>query len=441
MGILSDFFGFEAKASAPVNPTNVVTLPTSSAAEVRADILNDSADAGAIVVNSKTALQVSAALSCARVIAEGLAQVPCKVFREDKRGSLIEAADHPLFNLLSRSPNDWQTSFEFREQIGIHLAFEHNAYVYINRALGKIVELYAFEPANVSVTQNDDMTLTYKVSVNGKSQVIPATDMWHIRGFSTNGYQGNSLVGGAGVLGLAAKALGLALSTEAYGSKLFENGARPGGILTARDGTQAITPAQRNEVISMWKAQNTGLNNAHRTTFLPYNLEWKPINVSADDAQWIESRKFLIEEICRFFRVLPIMVMQSGATSYASVEQLFLAHQTHTLMPLYQRFEQSAEKNLLTPEELNAGYRIKLNANAMLRGSTAERTAYYNAMVTLGVMSVNDVRAKEDLPLSADPEADKLRGAANLFGSQPAAPTAPDEETPSDNDNNNEVSK
>lgn len=424
MGKLTDFFFGPETKSAPIVSVPIVPA-IATPEEVRADL---AANAGWFpeTVNHKTALQVSAALCCARVIAEGLAQVPCRLMKEDARGSLVEARDHPLFWLLKHKPNDWQTSFELREQMGLHLAFDHNAFVYINRVRGEIKELYAFQPGNVVVEQNDAMELTYKVKVDGREVIIPAVDMWHVRGPSWNGFRGNDAIK------LAAKTIGLAQATERYGTKLFENGARPGGILTTKAGAQPLSPEQRREIMTLWQAQNRGVDNAHKTVMLPFDLDFTTVSGSANEAQWIENRKFLIEEICRFFRVLPIMVMQTGATSYASVEQLFLAHLTHTLMPWYERFEQSAENSLLSREELEAGYTIKLNANALLRGSTAERTAYYNAMVTLGIMSANDVRAKEDLPLSDDPAADKLRGAANLFGTQPttAPEGAPIEDTP-----------
>lgn len=393
------------------------SAPKATAEQIRADLAAESKSE--VEVNHKTALQVSAALCCARVIAEGLAQVPCKVFKEDAKGSMVEARDHALFNVLARKPNDWQTSFELREQIGLHLAFTNNAFVFINRVGKQIVELYAFDPGSVTVEQSADFALTYKVNANGKSRTVPASDIWHLRGPSWNGFQGNDAIK------MAARTLGLAVHTETFGTKVFENGARPGGILTTRSGGQPLTADQRKQIIELWESQHRGAQNAHKTVMLPYDLDFTVVSGSANEAQWIENRKFLIEEVCRFFRVLPIMVMQSGNTSYASVEQLFLAHLTHTLMPWYERFEQSAENALLTPEEISAGYCIKLNANALLRGSTAERAAYYQAMRSLGVMSINEVRAKEDLPRSNDPEADRLAPAANLFGSQTAAPAAP----------------
>ena len=411
-----------------------ITPPTLSPDQIRLDIAGDAQADQSITVNDKTARQTSAVLCCARVIAEGLAQVPCTLFRERPDGGREPATDHPLFNLLKRAPNDWQTSFEFREQIGLHLVLTNNAFVYMNRVRGELVELYAFDPTTVAVEQASDMSVTYKVSTQGRQQTIPASDIWHIKGPSWNGYQGLDAIK------QAQAAIGLALTTERYATKLFQNMARPSGILTTKPGSSPLTPQQRADIKAMWEVQYRGVNNAHKTALLPFDLDFNVISGTAEEAQLIETRRFLIEEICRFFRVLPIMVMQSGATSYASVEQLFQAHLTHTLMPWYSRLEQSAEVSLLTPEERDAGYTVRLNGNALLRGSSSERSAYYNTMITLGVMTVNEVRAKEDLDRSDDPAADQLRGAANLFGSPASAapPASPTEETPTAID---EVSK
>ncbi len=417
MGFLSQFFGFDGKSPQVISTS--------------ADLLRslDRERTAGEAVNDRTAIQTSAVLCCARVIAEGLAQVPCKVFKEDGYGSPTEARDHPLYYLLNRRPNDWQTSFEFREQIGIHLALKNNAYIFKNKVNGKVVELYAFDPSVVTVEQNDTFDLAYKVTLDGKGpKSIPADDIWHIKGPSWNGFQGLDAVQ------MACKTIGLAQATERFGSKLFENGARPGGLLTTRTGAQALTPEQRNEIKTLWAAQHQGTENAHKTVMLPFDLEFTPVSGTANEAQWIENRKFLIEEICRFFRVLPIMVMQSGATSYASVEQMFLAHLTHTLMPWYERFEQSAEVSLLTRQELLDGYSIKLNANALLRASHEDRASYYQTMKTIGAMTANEIRAKEDMPRSTDPEADKLTGAANIFGGNNQTPNPAPSPQPDDNE-------
>lgn len=424
MGLLLRFFGLERKSDATITTSHDLRSAISQAARSAGEEVND-----------KTAIQVSAVLCCARVIAEGMAQVPCKVYREDSAGSPVEARDHPLYLLLNRKPNDWQTSFELREQIGFHLALKNNAYLFKNRVGNKITELYAFQPNAVTVKQNDDLTLTYNVAfADGVQREVPAEDIWHIRGPSMDGVKGIDAVE------LACNAIGLSRATENFGSKLFENGARPGGMLTTRSGGQPLTADQRAEIKKLWSEQHQGTANAHRTVMLPFDLEFTPVHSTANEAQWIENRKFLIREICRFFRVLPIMVMEDDSTSYASVEQLFLAHLTHTLMPWYERFEQSAENALLTEQELRDGYSIKLSANALLRASHIERASYYQTMKTIGAMTANEVRAKEDMPRSTDPDADKLMGAANLFGGANKLPNSASPAT-SQNDNNDEVEK
>lgn len=424
MGLIAQFFGLERKSVATIVSSHDLRSAISEAARTAGEEVND-----------RTAIQVSAVLCCARVIAEGLAQVPLKVYKHDSAGSPVEAREHPLYLLLSRKPNDWQTSFELREQIGFHLALKNNAYLFKNRVGNKITELYAFQPNAVEVKQNFDMSLTYMVTfANGQQREIPADDIWHIRGPSMDG------VKGLDAINLACNAIGLSRATETFGSKLFENGARPGGMLTTRSGGQPLTPEQRAEIKKLWSEQHQGAGNAHRTVMLPFDMEFTPVHSTANEAQWIENRKFLIREICRFFRVLPIMVMEDDSTSYASVEQLFLAHLTHTLMPWYERFEQSAENALLSEQELRDGYSIKLSANALLRASHQERASYYQTMKTIGAMTANEVRAKEDMPRSNDPEADKLTGAANLFGGQNKIPNSANPAT-SQSNNDNEVDK
>ncbi|WP_379921725.1 phage portal protein [Erythrobacter sp. R86502] len=378
------------------------------------------------VVNWDTATKVSAVFACARVIAEDLAKVPCGLYRKMPDGSRDQVINHPLHALLSHAPNDWQTSFEFREQIGLHLALTGNAFVFVTRnSRGQPLEMYAFEPSSVTVTRHSDYTFTYKVHSTGargakRDIVVPTENMWHIRGPSWNGIEGYDPVH------LAREAIGLGLATEKFGANLFKNGARPGGILS----TEAqLTPDQVDKLRSTWNSQQAGNANAHKTALLPNGLKWQSISNSANEAQWTESRRYQIEEICRFFRVNPVMVMQNAnATSYASIEQLFLSHVANTMMPWFQRFEQAAFVALLTPQEKADGYYIKLNEKALMRASAAERAAFYREGITQGWLTRNEVRGWEDLCKSADPTADKLTPAANLFGQQNTPPADEDDQ-------------
>ncbi len=368
----------------------------------------------------EAALYSTAVLCIVRVIADGIATVPFRLQRKGANGRGEDATDHPVYDLLRHEPNEWQTSYELREQIAIHAALTGNAYIFINRdGGGTPAELYAFKPGTCQPVQHADYSISYQVTTAQGLIDVPAADMWHIKGPSWDGIQGFN------TSKLAREAIGLALASEQYGANLFRNGARPSGALTAPAG---LSLDQKAALKKSWQDQHGGVGNAHKTVLLEGGVTWQSISSSANDAQWIESRKYQIEELCRAFRVLPIMVMAQGATSYNSVEQLLLAHLTHTLMPWFERIEQSARKALLSPQEKKDGYYFKLDSRALMEASTTERTAYYNAGRTGGWLTTNEIREKEDLPRSDDPTADQLTPAANLFGQQtpPAAPPQED---------------
>lgn len=390
------------------------------------------AGSGGSLVNpvDENALYSTAVLCIMRVIADGIAQVPFKLLKSENGGQGKAAVDHPLYELLRHEPNEWQTSFEFREQIAFHAGLTGNAYVFISRnAKGIPQELYAFKPNSVELVQHQDYSISYRVAARTGFIDVPSSEMWHIKGPSWDG------VIGLNPTKLAREAIGLALFSEQYGANLFKNGARPSGLLTT-DGK--LTSDQKKELKASWQDQHGGVGNAHKTALLEAGVKWQAISSNANDAQWVESRKFQIEELCRAFRVQPIMVMSQGSTSYNSVEQLMLAHIQNTLMPWYERIEQSARKALLTPEEKKAGYYFKLDSRALLEASTADRLAYFNAGRTGGWLTVNEIRELEDRERSDDPKANELTPAANLFGQQTPASSPTSTETQNgDNGNGN----
>ncbi|MEV5030998.1 phage portal protein [Sphingobium sp. LMC3-1-1.1] len=416
MNIFSSFFGgdTEAKAARPFQ-------------EVIQEIAADQDTSGDFNALNEEALDATAVLCAVRVIAQGIAQVPFKLLQKQKNDRGLEATAHPLFKVLRHEPNDWQTSYELREQIAFHLILTGNAFVFLNRhnRTAEILELYAYEPGCVTVTQDSEYNLSYRVQTGKRKTIdfidVPAENMWHIKGPSWNGWMGLNATK------LARQAIGLSLAGEQFGANLYKNGARPGGILS----TDAnLTADQRAELKRAWNEQQSGTKNAHKTAVLGGGMKFQPIASTANEAQWTESRKFQIQEICRAFGVQPVMLMADGATSYNSVEQLLLAHLTHTLMPWYERIEQSAYKALLSKEDKAKGFYIKLDSKALLESSNADRLAYYNAGRTQGWLTTNEIRALEDLPRSDDPMADQLMPAANLFGQT---------ETPLPTENNNEA--
>jgi HK97 family phage portal protein len=388
------------------------TTETKSNDDVLRDLLSGSNSKSGQSVTLTSALEVPVVLGIARVIAEGVAQVPWKLYQRIGEGR-IEARDHPLFYLLHRRPNEWQTSFEFREQIMLHLVLAGNAFVFVNRSSnGSIIELLPYEPGSVTVKRRDDMSMEYRIRLaNGSDVVIPRQNMWHVRGPSWNGYLGLDAVK------QARNAIGMSMAMEEFGSALFANGARPGGLISTE---QPLKAEQVKAIKDQWASAQAGSGNAMKTALLHSGLKYQPLSWNADEAQFIEAQKRVILNLCAAFRVNPIMVQQTeGSAAYASVEQMFLAHLVHTLMPWYERIEQSAEIGLLTEAERKAGFYTKLEAKGLMRGTAKERAEYMQIMRQNGVITANEWRDYEEMDRSTDPRADQLEPAANLFGNQP----------------------
>lgn len=369
-----------------------------------------------VPINWRTALQASTAFCCARVIAEGLAQVPFKLFKERPGGGMDAAKAHPLYELLYLQPNEWQTSFELRETMGLHLTFLGNAYLYKVRGLrGEVLELLPYPPNMVEVKRSGWERKYIVTAHDGQRIEVESKNMWHIRGISWDGVEG--LPG----VKLAREALGLALAMEEHSARMFGNGAKPGGILT----TEAkLDKDQITLLRDSWHEVQGGNANAYKTAILSGGLTWTPLAQTGVDAQHVEQRRLAVEEVCRFFRVLPIMAMQADkASTYASSEQMFIAHVVHTMMPWFARVEQSADMNLLTPQERQQGYYTKLMAQALLRGASKDRAEYFAKALgsggSPGWMTQDEVRALEELnPMGGD--ATKLPIATNVPKNQGA---------------------
>lgn len=371
------------------------TTPFSSArlAELLAGVFGGGATKSGASVTSETALQVSVVLSCVRIIAEGVAQVPFRVMQEsaDAR-TRLPAKAHPLYDLLHRKPNRWQTSFGFRETMTMHAVLMGNAYAFISRVgrEQRIFELIVIPPHRVKTKASDNGTLTYTVTGrNGATRELAETDLWHWRGPSWDGQSGLVLVQ------LAREAIGLAMATEESQARLHANGVRTQGVYSVEGALKKQDYQDLKEWITkeFGGAANTGV-----PMILDRNATWQPLSMTGVDAQHLETRKHQIEEICRMFRVLPIMAGQSDkAATYASAEQMFIAHLVHTLATWYERIEQSADCYLLTDQERAEGYYTFLDPAGMLRGALKDTAEYLYKLVSIGAMTRNEAREKLDL--------------------------------------------
>lgn len=373
-------------------------------------------------VTWERALQVMTALACTRVLAEGVSQVPWKVhFGGVGR---MEARDHPLYDLLYRSPNGWQTSFEFRETLMFHTVLGGNAFLQKLRvgSARRLAAIEPFEPGYMRVEQEGDRRLRYHYRAEGGSErEIPAEDVWHVRGPSWNGWLGLDITR------LAREAIGLSLATESAHADLHKGGARVSGIYTVKPQLSK----EKFEQLAAWMDQyRAGGPREGETLLLDNEAKFEKTQMTGVDSEHLATRRYQVEEVCRAMRVMPIMVGQADKTAtYASAEQMFLAHVVHTLMPWYERLEQSADVNLLTAEERAAGYYTKFNPNALMRGAAKDRGEFYAKALGAGGtpawMTQDEVRALEELAPRGGPADELSRGAMNP---EPGAAPNPEED-------------
>lgn len=338
-------------------------------------------------VNLTTAFRVSAAFACMREISQGLAQVPFKVFKD-----YDVQREHPVHKLLTRRPNGWQTCFEFMETLGLHASMG-NAYAFKNRYLGKVTELIILHPGLVKAEQKDDWSITYKVRGKSGGEVeIPASDIWHLRGPSWDGFLGLDM------LDLAKEALGLSIALEESVAGLHANGLRPTGTYSV-DGTLRT---DQYEQLSAWLKKQASAG-AGTPLILDRSAKWLQQTMTSVDAQHKEMRDQAIEDVCRFFGILPTIVGFTGdkANTYASAEVMENAHKVRTLGRWYKRVQDSADINLLTDAELDAGVYTKFVANALMAASATDRSNFYSKALGSGgspaFMTQDEIRALEDM--------------------------------------------
>lgn len=380
-------------------------------------------------VNWQNALRVSVAFSCARVLAEGIAQIPLKLMQEEPGGGSRAAREHPLYQLLARRPNDWMTSFQFRETMMFHAIFAKQGIAIVSRSGGKVRELIPVTPERVRIEQNSDAGVTYWVQMlDGTQRPFPKSSIFHLRGPSWNGVEGLD------VIDLAREALGLAIATEETHARFHANGAKAAGIISM-DGE--LKAEGRAALKKAFQDATTG-GNAYKTLVLDQGAKFSQMSMTGVDSQHLETRRHQIEEICRFFRVFPQMAGYSDKTStFASAEQFFIAHVVHSLGPWNERWEQSLDRDLLTKQEIEQRYFTKLSVQGLMRGDVTSRSAFYASAITNGYMTRNEVRALEDLnPIDG---LDEPLIPLNMVGANDEP--EPEPEKPDDSAQNEQVAK
>ena len=345
-------------------------------------------------VTERSAMQMTAVYSCVRILAEAVAGLPLHFYKYKDDGSKEKALDNSLYHLLHDEPNPEMSSFVFRETLMTHLLLWGNAYAQIIRnGKGEIVALYPLMANKMQVDRDENGQLYYiytrssdeAKTMEGVTVYLSPRDVLHIPGLGFDGLVGYSPIA------MAKNAIGLAMATEEYGAKFFANGAAPSGVLehpgTIKD------PARLRE---NWNATFGGSANSGKVAVLEEGMKYTPISISPEQAQFLETRKFQINEIARIFRVPPHMLADLEKSSFSNIEQQSLEFVKYTLDPWVIRWEQSLYRSLLTPEEKKKHF-FKFNLEGLLRGDYASRMSGYATARQNGWMSANDIRELENL--------------------------------------------
>ncbi len=343
------------------------------------------------VVSTSQALQSATALCCTRVIAEGVAMLPLKVLLSVGRTTQI-ARDHALSRLFAYRPNPVQSPYEFVETLVMHLVLCGNAFVWVPRVgIARTPDqLWLLDPGWVTVKYEFGRLPTYELRIPGRAATtVTADDIWHLRGPSWSTYVGLDPVV------LAREALGLSMAIEEGQAKLAGSGMRAPGYVSV-DGSLS---AGQHEQLTAFIAKASGAANADKPLILDRAAKWISTALSNVDAQTLEQRRFQIEEICRYMRVMPLMVghTAAGTSTYGTVEQLFMAHAVHTLGPWLRRIEMSADAVLLSEEEFRSGYYTKFNEKALQRMTATDQINFLGSATDRGVMTRNEAREALDL--------------------------------------------
>lgn len=341
-------------------------------------------------VTETSSLSLSAVWACTNILSGTISSLPLQVYRE-RDGKREVAKDHPLFSVLHNSPNYDQTAVDFWDFMAAAVELWGNAYAEIERTGTKVTSLNPVNPALMVVRRKQNGEIEYQWTDEGQQKTATDKDVLHIRGF------GGAPLGGMSTLHFARNAFGLARAIDRSASTTFKNGMRPSGALTF---DAFLSPDNRKIARTNLVEEYVGAVNAGKPLILEGGTKWQQLTINPEDAQMLESRRFSVEEICRFFGVPPHMVGHTeNSTSWGTgLEQQTLGFQKFTLRRRLKRIEQALEKQLLTPADRAAGVRIEFALEGLLRGDSGARSAFYASALQNGWMTINEARALENLP-------------------------------------------
>lgn len=343
------------------------------------------------VVSDRSAMGLSAVWACLNLITGTISSLPLGTYTTRPDGSREYDRSHPLFRILHDSPNFDQTALDFWDFISQSIELWGNGYAEKQRGPnGRLIGLYPIRPDLMRVQRLQDGSLFYTWSDNGRAKRGTEQDVFHIRG------PGGDAVGGLSTLQYARNAFSAGLAADRAAGSMFRNELRPSGVVHFKEW---LTPEQRasaNKVVDGY----LGTMNAGRPFIAEGGMDFKPLSITPEDAQMLETRQFNVEEICRFFGVPPVLIGHAGASTAwpSSVEQQVIMFLQFTLRRRLARIEQAIRQQLLTPAEVARGVVAEFAIEGLLRGDSTTRAAFYGAGLSSGWLTINEVRRRENLP-------------------------------------------
>lgn len=340
-----------------------------------------------VSVHPDTALEISAVYACVRVLAETVASLPLILYRRRDDGGKDRATEHPLYRLLHDIPNPHMTSFQLREALMGHILTWGNAYAEIefDRA-GRVVGLWPLRPDRMAVRlENGELIYEYRTSDGPVT--LPDYRVLHIPGLGFDGIVGYSPIR------MMRQALGLTVATERFGSLLFKNAAQPKVVLKHPG---ELSEKAYKRLRESWESRHGGLENAHRTAILEEGVDITTIGIPPDDAQFLETRRFQLNEIARIYRVPPHMIQDLERATFSNIEQESINFVVHTVRPWLVRWEQAMNKQLLLERERESLF-VEFLVDGLLRGDIMSRYQAYAIGRQNGWLSADDIRRLENM--------------------------------------------
>lgn len=386
-----------------------------------------------IKVDDRVALTYSACWAATLVLSDPISQMPIMVYKKTADGERDEMREHELFEILHTAPNPEMGSMAWRGMLTPQLINNGNCFAEIERHRGGQVK--ALWPIHWTRLADGDNRIRYYRDTrdkiwwivrnnDGTETDIPDADMFHVVGaLSEDG------IVGKGVIRQAAESIGLGIATERYGGSFFGNGARPSSVLTH---PTKLGPDGKQNLRREWNSVYGGANNANKVAILEGGTTLTPFSVNNDEAQFLETRQYNIQEICRWYRVSPHQLADLSRATFSNIEHLALEFVTYSLMPWIGRWEEAIRRKLISETDRKAGVFAEFNVEGLLRGDSTARANFYKLMLGMGIYNINTALRKENMK-GIGPLGDVRFVPANMITLENAVKQTKEDTTPGGN--------